>query len=80
MTSPSIPKLTKAGQPWRGHLRGFASLPPDVRRDLASKGGREAHRRGTAHRWSREAARVAGKKGGQAGGNGQRRPRSTVAA
>ena len=33
-------------------------------RQLASKGGRAAHLRGTAHEWTREEAREAGRKGG----------------
>lgn len=35
-------------------------------REIASKGGRAAHAKGTAHVWSTEEARVAGRKGGEA--------------
>jgi general stress protein YciG len=34
------------------------------RREVASRGGRVAHERGTAHEWTREEAREAGRKGG----------------
>lgn len=44
--------------------RGFASLDPDKRREIASKGGRAAHEKGSAHRWNSEQAREAGRKGG----------------
>jgi general stress protein YciG len=35
-------------------------------REIASKGGKAAHAKGTAHEWSREQARKAGRKGGLA--------------
>lgn len=44
--------------------RGFASMPPDVQRRVASMGGKEAHRLGRAHKWNSEEAREAGKIGG----------------
>lgn len=38
---------------------GFGGLTPTQRRDMASRGGRAAHQKGTAHRWTQEeAARV----------------------
>ncbi len=46
--------------------RGFASMDPDKQREIASKGGRAAHQKGTAHEWTREQAREAGRKGGLA--------------
>lgn len=46
--------------------RGFASMDPERQREIASKGGRAAHRKGTAHEWTSEEARVAGRKGGEA--------------
>lgn len=45
--------------------RGFASMSPDRQREIASKGGRAAHAKGTAHEWSAEEAREAGRKGGE---------------
>ena len=44
--------------------RGFASMDRDRQREIASKGGRAAHRKGTAHQWSADEAREAGRKGG----------------
>lgn len=45
--------------------RGFASMDPERQREIASKGGRAAHEKGTAHEWSRDEARTAGRKGGE---------------
>lgn len=46
--------------------RGFAAMDPEKVRAIASKGGRAAHRVGTAHRFTSEEARAAGRKGGNA--------------
>jgi general stress protein YciG len=46
--------------------RGFASMDPDRQREIASKGGRAAHKKGAAHQWTREEAQAAGRKGGLA--------------
>lgn len=48
--------------------RGFASMTPEKQREIASKGGRAAHQKGTAHQFTTEEAREAGRKGGQASG------------
>lgn len=47
--------------------RGFASMDRTKQREIASKGGRAAHEKGTAHEWDSEEARTAGRKGGMAG-------------
>ncbi|MDQ6611001.1 MAG: KGG domain-containing protein [Gemmatimonadota bacterium] len=44
--------------------RGFASMDPERQKEIASKGGRAAHEKGTAHEWSSDEARHAGRKGG----------------
>ena len=44
--------------------RGFASMDREKQRQIASKGGRAAHEKGTAHEWTRDEARDAGRKGG----------------
>ena len=44
---------------------GFASMDPNRQKEIASKGGRAAHAKGTAHERSRDEARNAGKKGGE---------------
>lgn len=45
--------------------RGFASMDPEKQKEIASKGGRAAHEKGTAHKFTSEEAREAGRKGGQ---------------
>ena len=49
----------------RKERRGFASMSAEKQREIASKGGRAAHEKGTAHEWTAEEARNAGRKGGQ---------------
>lgn len=56
--------------------RGFASMDRTKQREIAQKGGRAAHQKGTAHQWSSEEARVAGRKGGLA--SHRRRPAIVV--
>lgn len=46
--------------------RGFASMDPAKRRQIASKGGRAAHIKGTAHEFNSEEAKLAGREGGKA--------------
>ena len=46
--------------------RGFASMDPSKQKEIASKGGRAAHAKGTAHEFTSDEARVAGRKGGEA--------------
>ena len=46
--------------------RGFASMERNKQREIASKGGKAAHQKGTAHEWTSEEAREAGRKGGMA--------------
>jgi hypothetical protein len=45
--------------------RGFASMDADKQREIASKGGKAAHEKGTAHEFTSEEAREAGRKGGE---------------
>src|SRR5688572_29268155 len=44
--------------------RGFAAMDAEKQREIASKGGRAAHEKGTAHEFSADEAREAGRKGG----------------
>ena len=53
--------------------RGFASMSPEKQREIASKGGRAAHEKGTAHEWTADEARNAGRKGGQVSRGGRGR-------
>jgi uncharacterized protein len=41
-------------------------MDPAKQREIASKGGKAAHQKGTAHEWTSEEAREAGRKGGMA--------------
>lgn len=54
----------QGGRKTRG-LQGFASMDEDERKRIASKGGKAAHEQGTAHEFTSEEAREAGRKGGQ---------------
>ena len=45
--------------------KGFASLSPEKRREIASKGGKAVHQKGNAHKFNSETARKAGKIGGK---------------
>ena len=49
-----------------GSKRGFSSMDPSKQREIASKGGKAAHEKGTAHEFTSEEARIAGRKGGAA--------------
>jgi len=64
----------------RKERRGFASMSPEKQREIASKGGRAAHEKGTAHEWTADEARAAGRKGGQIsrGGRGRLVPNSAA--
>lgn len=64
---------TDLNPPARKERRGFASMSPEKQREIASKGGRAAHAKGTAHEWTSEEARVAGRKGGQISRGGRGR-------
>lgn len=46
--------------------RGFASMDAEKQREIASKGGKAAHEKGTAHEFNSAEAREAGHKGGKA--------------
>ena len=44
--------------------RGFAAMDHKLVTELAQRGGRAAHRAGTAHQFTSDEARLAGRKGG----------------
>jgi uncharacterized protein len=46
--------------------RGFGAMPDEKREETAGKGGHAAHEKGTAHEFSSQEAREAGRKGGEA--------------
>ena len=49
----------------KGSRRGFAAMDSEKQRQIASEGGKAAHRQGVAHRWTSAEASEAGRKGGQ---------------
>jgi hypothetical protein len=62
-------------------------MSAEKQREIASKGGRAAHEKGTAHEWTADEARNAGRKGGQVSRGGRGRlivpeaaPQPTVVA
>lgn len=57
----------------RKSKRGFASLSPERRAEIASLGGIAAHRKGTAHEWTSEEAKAAGRVGGHVSRGGRGR-------
>jgi uncharacterized protein len=46
--------------------RGFAAMSPDKQREIARRGGIEAHKKGTAHEFNSYEAKIAGHRGGLA--------------
>lgn len=46
--------------------KGFAAMDPNVVKAIAQAGGQAAHRKGTAHVFTQDEAREAGRKGGLA--------------
>ena len=57
-TEPNLPEKKTS-------RRGFASMTKEQQKQIASKGGQAAHKRGVAHQWNADEAREAGKKGGE---------------
>ena len=57
--SGSSPQRTRSN-------RGFASMDREKQKEIASKGGKAAHAKGTAHEFDSGEAREAGRKGGVA--------------
>lgn len=53
--------------------RGFASMEPGKQREIARKGGKAAHEKGTAHEFTPEEAKKAGRKGGTMSHSGGRK-------
>lgn len=72
MTDMKVETVSPMGER-KKERRGFASMSPEKQREIASKGGRAAHMKGTAHEWSSEEARKAGRKGGQISRGGRGR-------
>lgn len=71
-------QVETSGQPKPRRPRGFAAMDRKRVSEIASKGGKAAHAAGTAHQFSSDEARTAGRKGGVAPhvrrGRGPRQP------
>lgn len=65
-TDPKEQTSAEASGDQRPRRRGFAAMDRDRVKAIASKGGKAAHAAGTAHQFSSDEARVAGRKGGMA--------------
>lgn len=52
-------------QPKQKKPRGFAAMSQEKRSAIAREGGQAAHRLGTAHQFTSDEARNAGRKGGE---------------
>jgi general stress protein YciG len=61
---PTSQDTTHHPQPGKSS-RGFASMDKAKQREIASKGGHAAHAKGTAHEFTPDEARRAGRKGGE---------------
>jgi general stress protein YciG len=55
MTETNVVKKSK---------KGFASMSSELQKEIASKGGKAAHKLGSAHVFNKEEAQAAGRKGG----------------
>jgi len=62
---PDVPPRAPEAAPPR-RPRGFAAMDRNLVKEIARKGGKAAHAAGTAHEFTTDEARAAGRKGGQA--------------
>ena len=60
------PQPVEAAEPKPRRPRGFAAMDRKLVSEIARKGGKAAHSAGTAHEFTSEEARAAGRKGGHA--------------
>ncbi len=60
------PQRVEGGEHKPKRPRGFAAMDRKLVSEIARKGGKAAHSAGTAHEFTSEEARVAGRKGGRA--------------
>ena len=86
-SAPNVQQSTTTTASWNASAdatqatprkRGFGAMDRTQVRELARKGGVAAHRAGTAHEFSSEEARIAGRKGGLATHSGRRDQTTTL--
>ena len=65
MNNDNQQEVSNSSSENRRSNRGFAAMSPERQKQIASEGGRAAHKLGVAHEWNSDEARKAGKKGGQ---------------
>ena len=58
--------MSEENEPRKKARRGFAVMSPEKQAEIASLGGKAAHAKGTAHEFTGEEAKAAGRKGGEA--------------
>ncbi|RZK32441.1 MAG: general stress protein [Hymenobacter sp.] len=56
-------------------LRGFASMDKETKQRIASEGGKASQAGGLGHKWTKEEAQAAGRKGGIASRRGANKPK-----
>lgn len=61
---PQIPSEARESETSGEKKRGFAAMDRERLTEIARKGGRAAHAAGTAHRFTPDEAREAGRRGG----------------
>jgi len=66
LTLDRPPQPVEGGEGKPKRPRGFAAMDRKLVSEIARKGGKAAHSAGTAHEFTSEEARVAGRKGGRA--------------
>jgi general stress protein YciG len=66
LTPDRPPHPVDSGEAKPKRPRGFAAMDRKLVSEIARKGGKAAHSAGTAHEFTSEEARVAGRKGGRA--------------
>lgn len=66
LTPDRPPHPVEGGESKQKRPRGFAAMDRKLVSEIARKGGKAAHSAGTAHEFTSEEARVAGRKGGRA--------------
>jgi general stress protein YciG len=66
LTPDRPPHPVESGESKPKRPRGFAAMDRKLVSEIARKGGKAAHSAGTAHEFTSEEARVAGRKGGRA--------------
>ena len=71
---PDLPPKAPEAEGPRRKPRGFAAMDPRLVSEISRKGGKAAHTAGTAHEFTSDEARAAGRKGGLATHAKRRRP------